>query len=229
MTQQGFGLISGNWVNFRYQDRLAIGGQGGAFHYQVSAQIALGMIYRIFADHGVVLRLGLLLDWQKNHALRNLDLSIPELHLGWSGIQKALQFELAGTFSPFWLRRYQSNLSSARQHLQRMSVGAIATLVYRRFRLSTRADWSVIHAKARPRVAADLCVHFVKRPPKPGLALPQLVKSKTWFGPNEQRYRAGICANARVNAQHPGLGTARSQRIALSIMWGKISFLDPMK
>lgn len=221
--------MSGKWVNFRYHDRLNLGGQGKALHYRVAAQVALGMTYRVVADHGLVARIGVLVDWQRDHAIGTLDLSVPELQVGWSGIQGALQYELAGTLSPFWLRRQRGYGTALQQQFHRPAFGVIATLVYRRVRLNTRADGSVIQGKVRPRIAADLCVHLVKQPPKPGLSRPQLLKRKAWFGPNEQRYRAGICANARVNAQHPALGTSRSQQIALSLMWGKISFLDPLK
>lgn len=228
VSQHGFSLMSGKWVNFRYLDQLSLGGQGGALHYRVAAQISLGAIYRIIGDHGPVARLGLALDWQRNHALRALDLSVPELHLGWSGVEGALQYELAASASPLVWMFTKSYATAQKQQMRRPAFGAVATLIYKRVRANAQADWSVIQGQARPRVAADLCVHLVKRKPKPGLQRKALIKRKAWFGPHEQRYRAGICANARVNAQRQAFSAPRSQHFALSIRLGKISFLDPL-
>lgn len=228
-TQEGFGLMSGKWVNFRYQDRLTLGGQGGAFHYRVAVQVALGAIYRVWSQHGFMARLGLLLDWQRGPIYRTRWLRVPELHLGWTGTQGALHYELAATATPYVFHRAIHRPSQSKQTQHPWGVGALGALVFRRVRMNLRLDWTWLDKRPRPAGQADLCVHLVSQKPEVHLQNRHIAQRKAWFGAHEQRYRAALCANARSLFIIGPQGPVQTHQMAISITLGKISFLDPIR
>lgn len=228
-TQQGFGLFAGNFIHLRYLDRINLGGQGGAFHYRLAVQAALGAIWRVAGDHGPIVRLGIDIDWQRGPFYRTRWLRVPELHLGWSGIEGAFQYEIAATGSPYVFHRALRGSRSAMTTEHSASVGALSSFIYKRLRFNLRADWTWIWGTPQPRWAGDLCVYLGARPPKARVSNPELARRKEWFGSHEQRYRAGLCANALVSYISGSQGPVQTQQIAFSIMLGKISFLDPIQ
>lgn len=228
LNAQGFGLFTGRWISMRYQDRVQIGGQSGALHLRLQLQAALGAFWRLRKEQGVITRVGLELDLTRGAHLRTRWLRIPELHLGWGGILGPLQYELVALASPYLYHRAHSPQEwTSTQHSA--SLGGAATLVYRRIQLHLRGDWSRLHAALRPRLQADLCLHLRPRPPKSGLQDPRVASRRTWAGPYEQRYRAGLCASALASTLSGAREPLQSHSFTLSLMLGKISFLDPIR
>lgn len=228
-TQMGFGLGLGRWISFRYQDTLSIGGLAGKLSYRVQLQLALGLFYRLYRDHGLVLRGGIATDWHGAQRAHGRWLRVPEVQLGWGGVAGALQYEALATASPYVYHRWRESPEIPARTAHSASVGAIASLLYRRIRLTWRADWSWFDRRPWLKQQGDLCVHFASRPAKARIHNPKLLTRKKWFGPNEQRYRAGLCASARRTAQWTAPQLPARTHFGLLLSLGKTYFLDPIR
>lgn len=228
LSTQGFGLFTGRWMSMRYQDRLQVGAQGGALHLRLHLQAALGGFWRLWKEHGIVARLGVVLDASRGPLHRTRWLRIPELQLGWAGSSGPLQYDLAALASPYVYHR-----ATRPQHWNltehSASLGGVATLVYRRIRLNLRGDWTPIQSAWRPRIQADLCLHLWARPADSSPKNPKIGRLRSWVGPYEQRYRAGLCASAMASTMTGPRESNQTRHIALSLLLGKISFLDPTR
>lgn len=228
-TQKGIGLGLGKWISFRYQDTLSIGGLAGKLSYRAQLQLAFGLFYRAYQDHGLLLRGGIAADWHAAQGAKGRWLRVPEVQVGWGGIAGALQYEALATASPYVYHRWRPLADLPAHTAHSASVGAIASLIFRRLRFSWRADWTWLERRARLKQQGDLCLHFLSRAPNPGVLHPKLVARKEWFGPHEQRYRAGICASAQRTAQWTAPQMAPRTHFGLLLSLGKTYFLDPIR
>jgi hypothetical protein len=196
---RGVGLLSHEWLSFRYMDYLELGADSEGLLYRLDGQLAGGPQWRYLDEHSVFARFGARAQVARMAALYTAAVRAPELQLGHHSSGDELQIDLAahGSYVP---------LGHVIPNGPKYSVaGAWATGAYLSFgwqRVRVDAEWTRMWADSSrtDELTSNVCA--------------------LWAG-------VAVCADARLfngKDTRPS-GTHQSVFIGLAILLGQIEWL----